>query len=128
MPLDAVVLACHRKDGKLVGTPMIYSDYKFSTGDGKAHFKPAAWPEPPEPVAKQKSKYRFWINNGRTNHIWQTAYHDRYIDFRRRRFPMSPLETNPDDTQSLRITASERLIRSSCPRPPQRWSRASCNV
>ena len=30
------------KDGKLVGTPMIYADYKFSTGDGKAHFKPAA--------------------------------------------------------------------------------------
>ena len=30
-------------DGKLIGTPMIYADYKFSTGDGKAHFKPAPW-------------------------------------------------------------------------------------
>ena len=57
------------RDGKLVGTPMIYADYEFSTGDGKAHFKPAPWPGLPEPVAKQKEKYRFWINNGRTNHI-----------------------------------------------------------
>ena len=95
------------KDGKLIGTPMIYADYKFSTGDGKAHFKPAPWPGLPEPVAKQKSKYRFWINNGRTNHIWQTAYHDKYIDFRRSRFPMSPLEMNPDDAQSLGIESGD---------------------
>ena len=81
--------------GKLIGTPMIYADYKFSTGDGKAHFKPAPWPGLPEPVATQKSKYRFWINNGRTNHIWQTAYHDKYIDFRHSRYPMAPLEMNP---------------------------------
>jgi arsenite oxidase large subunit len=94
-------------DGKLVGTPMIYADYKFSTGDGKAHFKSAPWPGLPEPVAKQKSKYRFWINNGRTNHIWQTAYHDKYIDFRRSRFPMSPLEMNPGDAESLGIESGD---------------------
>ena len=95
------------KDGKLIGTAMIYADYKFSTGDGKAHFKPAPWPGLPEPVAKQKSKYRFWINNGRTNHIWQTAYHDKYIDFRRSRYPMAPLEMNPGDAQSLGIESGD---------------------
>ena len=58
-------------------------------------------------MATQKSKYRFWINNGRTNHIWQTAYHDKYIDFRRRRYPMAPLEMNPDDAQSLGIESGD---------------------
>ena len=49
----------------------------------------------------QRKKHRFWINNGRTNHIWQTAYHDRLLPFRQDRFPMSPLEMNPEDAKSL---------------------------
>ena len=94
-------------DGKLIGTPMVYADYQFSTSDGKAHFQPAPWNGLPAPVAAQKDKYRFWINNGRANHIWQTAYHDRYVDFRRRRYPMAPIELNPADADELGIEAGD---------------------
>ena len=95
------------KDGKLIGTPMVYVDYKFSTDDGKAHFLPSPWNGLPAPVAAQKKKYRFWINNGRANHIWQTAYHDRYVDFRRKRYPMAPIELHPDDAKELSIEAGD---------------------
>ncbi|NKC10681.1 MAG: arsenate reductase (azurin) large subunit [Gammaproteobacteria bacterium] len=95
------------KDGKLVGTPMIYADYKFSTSDGKAHFQPSPWNGLPAPVAAQKRKHRFWINNGRANHIWQTAYHDRHIDFRRKRYPMAPIELNPEDAREFGIEAGD---------------------
>ena len=73
------------KDGKLVGTEMLYTDGKFDTADGKAEFKPSTWPGLPKPVAEQKAKYKFWINNGRSNEVWQTAYHDQYDEFVRGR-------------------------------------------
>jgi len=95
------------KDGKLVGTAMIYADYAFSTDDGKAHFLPSPWNGLPAPVEAQRRKHRFWINNGRANHIWQTAYHDRYIEFRRKRYPMAPIELNPDDAKELGIEAGD---------------------
>jgi len=95
------------KNGKLVGTEMIYSDYKFSTGDGKAHFLPAQWTGLPSTVEIQKKKYKFWINNGRTNHIWQTAYHDQRQDFRTERYPMAPIEINPEDAKNLGISSGD---------------------
>lgn len=91
------------KDGKLIGTEIHYVDGKFDTGDGKAEFKPAPWPGLPKPVQAQKDKYKFWINNGRVNEVWQTAYHDQYNDFVRGRFPMAFIEINPDDAQALGI-------------------------
>ncbi|NEX22171.1 arsenate reductase (azurin) large subunit [Thiorhodococcus mannitoliphagus] len=93
--------------GKLVGTEMLYTDYRFDTQDGRAHFLPAPWNGLPGTVETQRKKHRFWVNNGRTNHIWQTAYHDRYLAFRRDRFPMSPLEMNPDDAASLGIVSGD---------------------
>ena len=85
------------KDGKLIGTEMLYTDGKFSTADGKAIFKPSPWPGLPKMVADQKAKYRFWINNGRVNEVWQTGYHDKYNDFVRDRWPMAFVEMNPED-------------------------------
>ncbi len=92
---------------KLVGTEMIYTDYKFDTDDGKAQFLPSPWNGLPQTVEAQRDKFRFWVNNGRTNHIWQTAYHDRYLRFRRDRFPMSPVEMNPQDAKDLGIEAGD---------------------
>ena len=88
------------KDGKLIGTEMLYTDGKFDTADGKAEFKPAPWPGLPKPVADQKAKHRFWINNGRVNEVWQTAYHDQYNSFVRGRYPWPFIEMNPDDAQA----------------------------
>jgi len=92
---------------KLIGTPMIYADNKFDTKDGKAHFKPSPWPGLPKPVETQKQKYAFWINNGRANEVWQTAYHDQYNDFVRGRYPMAYLEINPGDASALGISAGD---------------------
>ena len=95
------------KNGKLIGTEMLYTDYKFSTKDGKAHFLPAPWTGLPEMVESQRKKYKFWINNGRTNHIWQTAYHDQRLDFRTNRYPMAPIEINPEDAKELGIESGD---------------------
>ena len=95
------------KDGKLIGTEMIYEDYKFDTKDGKAHFLPSPWTGLPAVVESQRKKYQFWINNGRTNHIWQTAYHDQHIEFRTDRYPMAPIEINPDDAAELGIESGD---------------------
>jgi arsenite oxidase large subunit len=95
------------RDGKLIGTEMLYTDYKFDTPDGKAEFKPATWPGLPKPVAEQKEKYTFWVNNGRVNEAWQTLYHDQYNEFVRGRIPMAYLEINPDDAQALVIASGD---------------------
>ena len=95
------------KDGKLVGTEMLYMDGKFSTADGKAIFKPSTWPGLPQTVADQKAKHRFWINNGRVNEVWQTGYHDMYNAFVRDRWPMAFVEINPDDAQSMGVSSGD---------------------
>jgi arsenite oxidase large subunit len=93
--------------GKLIGTEMLYTDNKFDTADGRAEFKPAPWPGLPKPVAEQKSKYRYWINNGRSNEIWQTAYHDQYNEFVRGRYPMAYIELNEADARQLGVAAGD---------------------
>jgi arsenite oxidase large subunit len=95
------------KGGKMIGTEMLYTDGKFDTKDGKAEFKPSTWPGLPKPVAEQKAKYKFWINNGRNNEIWQTAYHDQYNEFVRGRYPMAYIELNPQDAQQLAVAAGD---------------------
>ncbi|WP_136416081.1 arsenate reductase (azurin) large subunit [Herbaspirillum sp. ST 5-3] len=95
------------KDGKLLGTEMLYMDNKFDTKDGKAEFKPATWAGLPKPVADQKAKYRFWINNGRINEVWQTMYHDQYNEFVRGRVPMAYLEMNPEDARALNVASGD---------------------
>jgi arsenite oxidase large subunit len=95
------------KDGKLIGTEMLYTDNKFDTADGKAIFKPSPWPGLPRMVADQRAKHRFWINNGRVNEVWQTGYHDMYNEFVRGRWPMAFLEVNPDDAASLGVSAGD---------------------
>ena len=94
-------------NGKLVGTEMLYTDGKFSTADGKAEFKPAPWPGLPRTVADQKAKYKFWINNGRVNEVWQTGYHDKYNAFVWERWPMAFLEINPGDAGALGISSGD---------------------
>lgn len=91
------------KEGKLIGTHMLYMDGKFSTPDGRARFLRSPWKGLLPEAAAQQDKFRFWINNGRANHIWQTAYHDRHIAFRTTRYPMAPVEINPADAKELAV-------------------------
>jgi len=95
------------KDGRLIGTEILYADGNFDTPDRKAQFKPAKWNGLPETVAQQKSKYKFWINNGRVNEVWQTLFHDQYNEFVRERVPMAYIEINPEDAGVLGIASGD---------------------
>ena len=96
-------------NGAAVGTARLYEDGKFATGSGKARFIPAPppWPGYAAKVEAQRKRYRFWINNGRSNHIWQTVYHHRHLDFYNERMPIPHVEMHPDDVKELGIAAGD---------------------
>ena len=94
--------------GKLVGTPRLYSDGKFGTKDGKAHFMATQWRGlQAKGREAQRDKYAFLINNGRKNMIWQNAFYDVRTPFVRERFPAPPIEMNLDDMASLGVEAGD---------------------
>jgi len=105
---NGVQLPIKRVEGdKMIGTEMAYMDGKFDTKDGKAEFKPAPWNGLPKIVADQKAKHRYWINNGRANEVWQTAYHDQYNSFVRDRYPTAFIEMNPEDARTMGVAAGD---------------------
>lgn len=95
-------------DEKIVGTKRLYADGKFSTKDGKAFFMTTPWRGLQAPgKAEQKAKYRFLVNNGRTNLVWQNAFMDQYNDFVMDRMPYPFIEMNPDDMKDLSLAAGD---------------------
>lgn len=96
------------KDGKIVGTKRLYTDGKFSTKDGKAHFMAAQWRGLQAPgKQEEKDKFPFLINNGRTNHVWQSAYLDQQNDFVMDRWPLPFIEMSPADMAALKLEAGD---------------------
>ncbi|MCL4765847.1 MAG: arsenate reductase (azurin) large subunit [Hyphomicrobiaceae bacterium] len=93
----------------VVGTARHYEDGRFGTPSGKARFITASPPYPgyAAKVEAQRKRYRFWINNGRSNHIWQTTYHHRFLDFFNERMPIPHLEMHPEDAAELLIAAGD---------------------
>ena len=87
------------------GTVRLHEDGRFFTPSGKARFIPAPLPWPGYGAAfeAQRRRYRFWVNNGRTNHVWQTLYHHRHVPFYRDRVPLPYLEMHPEDAHELGI-------------------------
>jgi arsenite oxidase large subunit len=91
------------KDGKIVGTKRLYADGKFGTKDGKATFMEAQWRGLQAPgKEEQKQKFKYLVNNGRTNHVWQNAYLDQHNEFIMDRWPYPFIEMNPDDMTERR--------------------------
>jgi arsenite oxidase large subunit len=92
-----------------VGTVRLHEDGRFATPSGKARFIPAPrpWPGYAAVVARQRRNYRFWVNNGRSNHIWQTSYHYQFIPFYQSRFPIPFLEIHADDARALGIASGD---------------------
>lgn len=89
---------------RIVGTKRLYTDGKFNTKDGKALFMEAAWRGFSAPGKTEESKqFPFLINNGRTNHVWQSAYLDQQNDFVMGRWPYPFVEMNPDDMAELGV-------------------------
>ena len=90
------------KDGKIVGTKRLYADGKFGGKDGKAVFMATQWRGfQAEGKQEEKDKFTFLINNGRTNHVWQSAYLDQQNDFVMDRWPLPFIEMNPEDMSEL---------------------------
>jgi arsenite oxidase large subunit len=95
-------------DEKIVGTKRLYTDGKFSTKDGKAFFMATPWRGlQAAGKSEQKAKYRFLVNNGRTNMVWQNAFMDQYNDFVMDRMPYPFIDMNPDDMKELSLAAGD---------------------
>ncbi|MFZ5691213.1 MAG: arsenate reductase (azurin) large subunit, partial [Pseudomonadota bacterium] len=95
-------------NGQIVGTKRLYADGKFSTKDGKARFMATPWRGLQAPgKAEQKAKYKFLINNGRTNVVWQNAFMDQHNDFVSDRMPYPFIEMNPDDMKEIGAAAGD---------------------
>ena len=56
---------------------------------------------------EQKSKFKYLINNGRANHVWQNAYLDRKNEFVMDRWPYPFIEINPSDMSSIGVSAGD---------------------
>ncbi|MDG1936769.1 MAG: arsenate reductase (azurin) large subunit [Paracoccaceae bacterium] len=96
-------------NGALTGTERLFEDRPFSTPSGKARFIPAPppWKGYAAKVEKQRNNHRFWINNGRSNHIWQTAYHHKHLTYYNERAPIPYLEIHARDAEELGIFSGD---------------------
>ena len=93
------------ENGKLVGTQRLYADGVFSTEDGKARFMDAPWRGLEAPGKEEESKkFAFLINNGRANHVWQSAYLDQQEDLVMDRWPYPFIQMNPEDMKDLGLS------------------------
>jgi arsenite oxidase large subunit len=96
------------QDGKIIGTKRFFADGKFNKPDGKAVFAQTQWRGLQAPGKQaEKEKFAFLINNGRANHVWQSAYLDQDNDFVWDRFPLPYIQMNPQDMAGLSLKAGD---------------------
>ena len=89
---------------RIIGTKRLYADGKFNTKDGKAVFMETKWRGLQAAGKEEESKkFPFLINNGRTNHVWQSAYLDQQNEFVMDRYPFPFIEMNPQDMAALNL-------------------------
>ncbi len=93
---------------RIIGTKRLYADGKFNKPDGKAIFAVAEW-RGLQAAGKQaeKDKFPFLINNGRANHVWQSAYLDQDNEFAMDRFPLPYIQIHPADMAELKLNAGD---------------------
>jgi arsenite oxidase large subunit len=92
------------ENGQIVGAQRLYTDGSFGSEDGRAIFMAAQW-RGLEAAGKEQERatFPFLINNGRTNHVWQSAYLDQDNAFVMDRWPYPFIEMNPDDMAGLGV-------------------------
>jgi arsenite oxidase large subunit len=92
---------------KMIGTDMLYTDNKFGTKSGKAKVFAAKWQGMLKPAAEQKAKFKFFINNGRLNEVWQSWFNNQYDKFITDRYPVAVIQMNPSDMAGLGIKETD---------------------
>jgi arsenite oxidase large subunit len=93
---------------RIIGTKRLYADGKFSSKDGKAMFMETKWRGlQAQGKEAEKNKWPFLINNGRTNHVWQSAYLDVENKLVMDRWPYPFIEMNPQDMTDLGVKAGD---------------------
>jgi len=96
------------EDGRIIGTARLYTDGVFSSEDGKARFMDAPWRGLQAPgKEQQRANYRFLINNGRANQVWQSAYLDVQNELVMDRWPFPFIEIHPDDMAELGVAEGD---------------------
>jgi arsenite oxidase large subunit len=96
------------QDGKIIGTKRLYADGKFKSKDGKAKFMATLWRGlQAEGKQAEKEKFAFLINNGRTNHTWQSSYLDQQNEFIMDRWPFPFIQIHPDDMKELGVAEGD---------------------
>jgi arsenite oxidase large subunit len=87
-----------------LGSLRLYADGKFGSKNGKATFMETKW-RGLQTAGKdeEKKKFAYLINNGRTNHVWQSAYLDQQNDFVVDRWPYPFIQLNPQDMSELGV-------------------------
>lgn len=98
------------ENGKLIGTRMLYTDYKFGTKTGNAVFMATPQPVMPAPVKRQADKYDFWVHSGRLNEVWQSNFHTSRIDTVKTRWPIAPVEIHPEDAKKMEIDNGDLVM------------------
>jgi arsenite oxidase large subunit len=90
------------QDGKITGTKRLFTDGKFNNPDGRAKFAATPWRGLATPgKSDEQAKFRFLVNNGRANTVWQSLYLDQGNPFVHDRFPLSYIQMNPQDMADL---------------------------
>ncbi len=90
------------KDGKIVGTKRLFADGKFNGPEGRAKFAATPWRGLATPgKTEEQAKFRFLVNNGRANAVWQSLYLDQDNAFVHDRFPLPYLQMHPADMAEL---------------------------
>ncbi|WP_029585448.1 arsenate reductase (azurin) large subunit [Bradyrhizobium sp. URHD0069] len=93
---------------RIIGTKRLYTDGKFNAKDGKATFMETKWRGlQAQGKEAEKNKWPFLINNGRTNHVWQSAYLDVENELVMDRWPYPFIEMNPQDMTELSVKAGD---------------------
>ncbi len=96
------------KDGKIIGTKRLFTDGKFGAKDGKAIFMETTWRGLQAPgKQKQKEKFKYLINNGRSNLTWQSAFLDQENDFVMDRMPYPYIQISDDDMKELGLAPGD---------------------
>ena len=89
---------------RIIGTKRLYADGKFNRPDGKAQFMETQWRGLQAPGKEDEmKKWPFLINNGRTNHVWQSAYLDQQNELVTDRWPYPFIQMNPQDMAELNL-------------------------